>query len=197
MWRFLLPLLLMLVFALTRWPGLMPPNFSAAYALAFCAAVYFPPLLAWTLPLGTLLLTDLLLNAFYYQVAPFSAHMLPNYFGFAAIIFLGRQFSSRSSWPKLVVGGLAGAILFYLVSNTASWAQNPEYAKSLWGWIQALTTGTAGPPPTWQFFRNTLLSSGLFAGLFAGAMKLCEKEENEETEEPCEEPQTEETETVT
>ena len=35
----LLPILLMFLFALSRWPGLMPDNFSAAYALAFCAAL--------------------------------------------------------------------------------------------------------------------------------------------------------------
>ena len=32
---------MLLVFALSRWPGLMPMNFSAAYALAFCAGLYF------------------------------------------------------------------------------------------------------------------------------------------------------------
>src|SRR6266496_1062913 len=36
-----MPVLLMVVFALTRWPGVLPPNFSAAYVLAFCAGVYF------------------------------------------------------------------------------------------------------------------------------------------------------------
>jgi len=34
-----LPLALMIVFALSRVPGMMPQNFSAAYALAFCAGV--------------------------------------------------------------------------------------------------------------------------------------------------------------
>jgi hypothetical protein len=34
-WNLWLPIMLMAVFALTRWPGLMPLNFSAAYALAF------------------------------------------------------------------------------------------------------------------------------------------------------------------
>ena len=34
------------------------------------------------------------------------------------------------------------------------------------------TKGTAGYAQTWEFFRNTLLSGGLFTGLFVGAMKL-------------------------
>jgi len=39
--RFALPLALMLVFALSRIPGMLPQNFSAAYALAFCGGLYF------------------------------------------------------------------------------------------------------------------------------------------------------------
>jgi len=30
----------------------------------------------------------------------------------------------------------------------------------------SLTTGLPGLPPTWEFFRNTLLSGGLFTALF-------------------------------
>ena len=33
---------LMAVFALTRLPNMLPLNFSAAYAVAFCAGVYLP-----------------------------------------------------------------------------------------------------------------------------------------------------------
>ena len=181
-----LPLVLMVVFALTRWPGLLPENFSAAYALAFCGGVFFSGAVAWWLPLGTLLVTDLLLNLFVYQVNPFNGYSLTNWLSFAAIIALGRSFSGKTSWWKLTGGGILGAIIFYLVTNTASWLQNPLYAKTLAGWIQALTTGTPGWPHTWEFFRNTLMSGGLFTGLFAGAVRLAESAEKEE--EPAEEP---------
>ena len=64
-------------------------------------------------------------------------------------------------------------MIFYLVTNTPSWLHDPAYAKTLAGWIQALTTGRPDVhPTTWELFRNTLLSSGLFTGLFAGAAKL-------------------------
>jgi hypothetical protein len=98
---------------------------------------------------------------------------------------------------KLVSGGLLGAILFYLITNTASWLfnpfNNPEYTKTFAGWWIALTMGTKGYPPTWEFFRSTLLSGGLFTALFAGAMKLAEamepKEEKDEEPEPAIEPE--------
>jgi hypothetical protein len=77
---------------------------------------------------------------------------------------------------KLVGGGLLGAILFYVITNTASWFfnpfSNPEYAKTIAGWLLALTKGTGGYPTTLEFFRNTLLSGGLFTALFAAGAKL-------------------------
>lgn len=169
-----LPVALMAVFALTRWPGLLPQNFSAAYALAFCCGVFLPRHLAWWLPLGTLLATNILLNVFHYQAPAFSWYLLLTTGTFGLLVWLGRSFRPDSAWWKLVGGGLLGAVLFYLVSNTAAWLYEPTqpYPKTLTGWIQALTVGTAGWPETWKFFRNTLLSSGLFTGLFVGAMKL-------------------------
>jgi len=182
--------LMMIAFALSRWPGLLPDNFSAAYALAFCAGVYFPRQLAWWLPMSAFLATDGLMNVWYYQVAPLSPYMLVNYGSYAAIIGIGKWFSARASWFKLVSGSLLGAILFYLVTNTSAWLQNPEYAKTLAGWIQALTVGIPRFPPTWMFFWKTLLSTGLFTGLFVGAMKLSQKAEAEEAEASEEEPET-------
>lgn len=180
-----LPIILLLVFALTRIPGLMPPNFSAAYGLLFCAGVYFCGAMAWWLPLGVMLGTDLVLN-WYYGAALLQPHLLASALAYAALILLGRRFSRRSSWLTLLGGGVLGAVLFYLITNTLAWFfnpfANPEYTKTLAGWITALTKGTAGYPQTWEFFRNTLLSGGLFTGLFAGAMKFSDALEAQEEE---------------
>jgi hypothetical protein len=165
--------LFLALFALSRWPGLFPPNFSAATALAFCAGVYFAGATAWWLPLGTMLATDVALNVFYYHVAPLGSYLLLNYAIYAGLIGLGRWFGRRAAFLKLLLGGLAGAVIFYLVTNTLSWLQDPAYAKTIAGWIQALTTGRLDVhPTTWEMFRNTLGSGGLFTALFAGAAKL-------------------------
>src|SRR5438876_136245 len=63
-----LPIALLLVFALSRVPGMLPQNFSAAYSLTFCAGVYFSGHMAWWLPLGTLLLTDIGLDVYYLRL---------------------------------------------------------------------------------------------------------------------------------
>src|SRR5258708_2989477 len=176
--KLLLPIILMLVFAASRFPGLMPWNFSAAYALMVCAGVYFPKRLVWWLPFATMFVTDLLLNAFYYHVRLVGPEMIGNYFSYAVLVWLGQQFGPKAKFLTLLGGGVLGAIIFYFVSNTISWLSSPAYAKTLHGWLMALTLGTAGWPQTWEFFRNTLMSGGLFTGLFVGAMKLNEAAES-------------------
>lgn len=191
--KLLLPAIFIAVFALSRLPGLLPLNFSAAYALAFCAGVYFRGAKAWWLPLGVMLATDLGLN-FYYQFtgatdnvwsAANLANLAFNYAAYAVLILLGRGFKAQKSLLKLVGGGLLGAVLFYLITNTASWLFNPfgnhEYTKTLAGWLIALGKGTAGYPPTWEFFRNTLFSGGLFTAFFAAAEKLASESPADKT----------------
>ena len=139
----LLPVVFVLVFALSRIPGLMPSNFSVAYAFAFCCGVFFKGARGWWLPIATLFATDIGLN-FYWQYklhttdvwsASNLANLIFNYAAYAALIFLGRRFKPQSSLFSLVGGGLLGAILFYVITNTASWLfnpfHNPEYTKNL------------------------------------------------------------------
>ena len=168
--KILLPAGLVLVFALSRWPGAMPQYFSAAYAFCFCAGLCFPRQLAWIIPLGVLALTDLLLTFLCYQppnysLLAFVRDQAPNYIAYAALIGLGRVLGGKRSFFTLLGGGLLGAILFYLISNSACWL-SMGYEKTLAGWFRALTTGMPGYPPTWEFFRSTLLSGGIFSALF-------------------------------
>lgn len=183
----LLPWVFVVLFAASRWPGLMPPNFSAAYALMFCAGVYLRGRMGTGVTFGILFATDMALNAYYqfgkgYEV--FTAggwlYLAGQYAAYAILFAMGRRFRPASRWITLVGGGILAALVFYVVTNTAAWwvnpFRNPEYVKTLQGWLTALTKGTGGYPETWTFFRNTLLSSGLFTALFAGSCKLTASE---------------------
>ncbi len=161
-------LVLMLVFAATRWPGLMPPNFSAALALMVCTGAFLGR--AWFLPMGAMVFTDVALNL-HYGAAPFQAVLIPSYVAYALLLVLGAMAGPRASLPRMLGAGLGGAVLFYLITNTAAFLGSPDYPKSPAGWIQALTTGTEGWDETWKFFRNSLASTLLFTSLFTLAWR--------------------------
>src|SRR5208283_4342588 len=135
----------------------------------------------------------------HYGTPIFSPELIGNYIAYAALVWLGRRFGPKARFLSLLAGGVLGAILFYLITNTLSWFfnpfNNPEYVKTFAGWLTALTKGTAGYASTWEFFRDTLMSGGLFTGLFAGAMKFMEAlepaEEESEAEESEEQPKEE------
>lgn len=185
-----LPLVLILVFATSRWPGMLPQNFSAAHALLFCAAFWLPGWMGWVLPLATIIVTDILLNIFHYNMPVMVPELVVNWMILGLFVVLAKWLARHRSYGRVFLGTLIGALLFYLVSNTVSWLVNPAYAKTIAGWIQALTVGLPGFPPTWVFGLKSLLGTGLFTGIFAGAMKWSEaldaepEPETEDDEEP-------------
>jgi len=182
----ILPWALIALFLVSRLPGLDTQGFSLAYALCFCAGC-FPRLLSIGAVAAAIFVSDLWLNA-YYDAPYIENWQLVNYMGFGLIWFLGHQFRRQSSPLRLLFGGLFGALVFYLLSNTAAWMSNPQYVKSVAGWWQAITTGLPGWPPTWTFFRNTMISGGLFTAAIGSLLNALQpaEPEPEEAEEPDE-----------
>lgn len=167
-------------------------NFSPVMAIAFCGAVYFRKRWMWVIPFAALALSDLYINQFYAREYGFfwsAGGLLARTACFGGALLLGAWVARRKSWLSLLNGSLLGALLFYFVTNTQSWASDPFYAKTLAGWWQALTVGHPEYPPTVYFFRNTLFGDVMFTGLFAGLMEwlahrqgepsLLDKEETE------------------
>ncbi len=148
-------------------------NFAPVAALALCGGAFFPRRLAFALPLGALFLSDLALNLFVYNVGALFPAQLVIYPALALVVAIGILLSPHSGNLAALLGGaLGGAILFYAITNTASWLANPAYARTVGGWLQALTVGMPGFPPTWVFFRNSVLSDLLFTAVFFGCMML-------------------------
>lgn len=149
-------------------------NFSPVMAIAFCGAVYFRNRWMWLVPFVALGLSDLYIDSFYAREYGFSwpvSGWVARGACFAVALLIGAWVARRKSWLNLLNGALAGAIVFYLVTNTQSWAADPFYPKTLAGWWQALTVGHPEYPPTVLFFRNTLFGDLMFTGLFSGLME--------------------------
>ncbi len=142
-----------------------PENFSPLAALALCGSLYFPRPWSWAGPLLALLASDIFLNL-HYGLAPVTSGTVLAAFSYLLIWALGERLAGRLSWRGWLGGSLVSTLLFYGVTNSGAWWTIPIYEKSWAGWLQALTTGIPGYPPTWTFLRSSLISDLLFTGLF-------------------------------
>lgn len=149
-------------------------NFAPLTAISFCSAVYFRDRRLWVVPFAALCLSDVYINWFYARAYGYHFEIggiLARAAAYAVGLGLGAWVARHKSWLWLLNGSLLGAVLFYLITNTQSWAGDAFYAKTLAGWWQALTVGHPEYPPTILFFRNTLFGDLMFTGLFAGIME--------------------------
>jgi hypothetical protein len=142
-------------------------NFAPLAAIALCGAAVFPAKYKFSVPLLALLVSDVILNAFY-RAPMFHPLIVGRYLALVLVGCLGLFLSQRVSFKTLLPASIAGSIIFYVISNTFSWLSDPGYVKNLAGFIQAMTVGLPayGATPTWMFFRNSLLSDIAFTGLF-------------------------------
>jgi hypothetical protein len=149
-------------------------NLSPFTAIAFCGAVYVRKPWFWALSFLALELSDVYVNYFHAREFGFTwplSGFIARSVCFGLALFVGRRVAREKSWLSLLNGSLVSAIIFYLITNTQSWAADSFYPKSLAGWWQALTVGHPEYPPTVLFFRNTLFGDLTFTGIFGGAME--------------------------
>ena len=151
-------------------------NFAPVAAVALCGGIYLPRRMAFAVPLGALFVSDLFLNwHFHYPLV--SVEMISRYLALAASVGLGFTLRNRPRLATVLPASVLGSCLFYVVTNTSSWLTWPGYARTFGGWFQALTTGLPGYPPTWMFFRSTLVSDLLFSALFVLCMSATREPE--------------------
>jgi hypothetical protein len=141
------------------------PNFSPLMASALCGALFMPGWIGLAVPVVALLVSDLLLNL-HYGAPLLSAQLLWTLPGYLVAVAIGWSLRGRTGLPPVLGGTLAASVFFYLVTNTGSWLGLTAYPQTFAGWVQALTVGLPGYPPTWTFFLNSLAGDLLFAALF-------------------------------
>ncbi len=142
-------------------------NFAPLAAIALCSAAYLPSRLKFSLPLGSLLVSDLILNSVY-GATLLDGHILCRYLALIIVGIGGWMLQQRRSLKTMLPASIASSIVFYLITNAFSWLSDPGYAKTVAGLWQALTIGLPqyGATPAWMFFRNSLLSDLCFTLLF-------------------------------
>lgn len=141
------------------------PNFSPLMAAALCGAVFLPGWIGLVVPIAALVLSDALLNL-HYGAPVLSVQLLWTLPCYLVAVALGWSLRGCAALAPVLGGTLAASLFFYLVTNTGSWLGLAAYPRTFAGWVQAMTTGLPGYPPTWTFFHNSLISDLLFAALF-------------------------------
>ena len=152
------------------------PGFMPLAAVALCAGVFLPRRLALVIPLGILLLSDAIIDAHYgahfFSVLTFVNYALLTVVGLGGMV-LRRALSSRTpGFAAVLAATLGGSVFFYVASNALVWFGSPDYPQTAAGLLQALTTGLPGYLPSYVFFRNGLVSDGLYSMLFVACVRL-------------------------
>lgn len=142
-------------------------NFAPMAAIALCGAAYFPSKFKFTVPLGALFVSDVILN-YNYGASLLDPHIVGRYFALVLVGLVGLSLQNRASFKTLLPASIVGSTIFYFITNVFSWASDPGYPKTFAALIQSLTVGLPqySATPTWMFFRNSLLSDLLFTVLF-------------------------------
>lgn len=137
------------------------PNFQPLAALFFCGALLAPGWRGFAIPFGAWAITYPLGIGPVSNPAIFATTLL----ALLAVFFLGKAFANKGI-PTLLVGSVAAAVVFHLVTNGAAWLGDPLYAKTATGFWQSIWTGPVGSPvPSWVFLRNLAAANLLFTGL--------------------------------
>jgi hypothetical protein len=140
------------------------PNFEPFMALAFAGSVIMPRLMPWWLWPTLLLGVDLAIHS------PQLGEMWLVYACLACAALAGGWLRGRLSALGAVLGTVVCELGFYIVTSTQAWFMSPVYAKTLSGWVQALTTGDpAYTPQAWVFLLTSLLSNAGFAVLLVAS----------------------------
>ena len=138
-------------------------NFSPWMALAFAGSLVMPRSIAWWVLPAALMLCDAVVGTG--QMG--SMWMVYACYGMAALA--GGLLRKRSSVMLTMGGTTVASAVFYFLTNTQAWLADPVYAKTVGGWIQALSVGNPAYPPTWVFGLSTLTSDLGFAALLVVA----------------------------
>ncbi|MGN6849056.1 MAG: DUF6580 family putative transport protein [Sphingomicrobium sp.] len=137
-----------------------PPNFSPIDAMAlFSGAFLSRRALAFTAPLGAMLLSDAFLG--------FYSGVWVTYIGIAAVVLIGWVALQRRSALRIGLAAIASSAVFFLISNFGTWALSGMYAHDLVGLGACYVAAI-------PFFQNTVAGDLFYVVLLFGGFALAE-----------------------
>ena len=168
--------LLIVTAALYRVWDHRPWGFAPQIAMAlFAGSVIKDKRFSFLLPLFSMLISDLLYQALYTQGLTeikgfYGGPQWINYILFTAVTVIG-FFINKNRVGSIIVGSLAGAIFYFIMSNFFMWLgggldiNNQPYPKTCEGLMNCVAAGV-------PFFRGSIWATLLFNGIFFGCYYL-------------------------
>jgi len=144
------------------------PNFAPVGALGLFGGARLNSWHAFALPLGVMVVTDVLLRALYNWM-PFDPFV---YVSFVLYVLLGRLLCRQNSPWRIGLASVLGSLQFFLVTNFGTWLTSAMYPRT---WDGLITAYVAALPFQGQdlfgplgFCGNTLLSDLLYTAPMFG-----------------------------
>lgn len=137
-----------------------PPNFTAIGAMAlFAGATLSNRWMSLLFPMIALFLTDLILG--------FHNTMWAVYGAVGITTMIGWVIRNRQNFITVTSGSIAGAVLFFYITNAAMWvvgfySPNAFYTQDVAGLALAIEAGV-------PFFNNGIISQLLYTGVLFGS----------------------------
>ena len=133
------------------------PNFTPIAAIALFGGTFLKRKeLAFLVPVLAMLVSDLIIG--------FHSTMLPVYLSFIAIVGMGLFLQKRLTVVNTLSATLASSVLFYLVTNFASWTSGlMPYPMNVAGLMQSYIAGL-------PFLFNGILGDLFYTSVLFGAV---------------------------
>ncbi len=136
-----------------------PVNFAPIAAIALFSAVYLPKKIALFVPIIAMLLSDLFLGFYEWQVmfAVYGSFLIAGAFGF--------YIRKNKKIGTVIAGSLFASIIFFVLTNLAIWLFSGYYEHTMTGLLYCYTLAV-------PFFRNTMLGDLFFVGVLFGSYEF-------------------------
>jgi hypothetical protein len=137
-----------------------PWNFTPIGGMAlFSGAMFRNRALAFAVPFATLFLSDLWIGL--------HSLMWAVYGSFALSVLMGMWLRRRRHLLPIAGATLAGAVLFFVITNWAVWLSGMTYPKTFAGLIACYVAAI-------PYFGNTLASDAFYVSVLFGGLALLE-----------------------
>ena len=138
-----------------------PPNVAPIMALALFSGAALDRRIAFLVPLAALSLSDLVIG--------FYPGWEWVYGSFLATVAIGFTLSRRRSAGRVAGAALTGSVLFFIVTNFASWlAAALPYPRSFAGLMECYAAAL-------PFFRNSLIGDAAYTAALFGLLGVAVK----------------------